>query len=122
MNARIVPLRRPVTRRVELAPGVVLIVRLTEEGLEVRGLHKRSWRRWTWTQIAALADSEARPILLAAERAAGAAEIERLTRASRASRRRRRTHHSPLTTHHSPLTTHHSPLTTHHSPLTGGDS
>lgn len=49
-------LRKPITRRIGK-----LIVRITDEGIWLRGYRRRSWRKLTWCEVAAIA-AEPRPL------------------------------------------------------------
>ena len=60
---RLTPLKRPLVRRIGR-----LVVRLSEEGLEVKGYRKRKWWPVCWAQLASLA-GETLPAVLEAERA-----------------------------------------------------
>ena len=68
----ITQLKRPLVRRIGR-----LVVRITAAGVELRGKHRRRWRRASWAQIAGLADRDA-PILQAAEERSGREVLERM--------------------------------------------
>lgn len=74
MSRRLTRLRRPISRVV----GQSLVVTLSKDGVELRGLRKRVSRKFlTWEQIASL-DADHESLCRVAECNAGTKELERL--------------------------------------------
>ncbi len=65
---------RPVIRRI---PHRNLVVRVTSEGLVLRGFRRRSGKMVTWEQIASLSDGS-QPIIRNCEEADGRRALERM--------------------------------------------
>lgn len=63
-------LRKPITRRIGR-----LVVRISEQGVELRGYRRRKRRRATWAQIASLADAD-HPVVQLAENFEGRRLLE----------------------------------------------
>ncbi len=60
-------LKKPIVRRI---PGRKLVIRLTRDGVELRGFRRRKSKFVTWEQIASLANED-ETILFAAEQNEG---------------------------------------------------
>lgn len=74
MSRRITHLRKPLDRRIGR-----LVVRLRNDGLELRGFYKQSSHFVSWAQIASLLDDE-RPLTTAAEKVRGTLVLLDMTR------------------------------------------
>lgn len=65
--ARLTELRRPLTRRIGS-----LVVRISADGIELRGRRRRRWRRISWARIACLAVDDVGGLLASLEEKQGA--------------------------------------------------
>ena len=68
------PLQRPLVRRVGN-----LVVQIAPDGIALRGYRRRTWRKYTWQQVASLAHDNL-PLVRTAEHAAGSAVLAEMLR------------------------------------------
>lgn len=65
-------LKKPLIRRIGR-----LVIRIRDEGLDVRGFRKHKWRHVSWDRVASLIDEHG-DIILKAEQAAGSKALRRI--------------------------------------------
>ncbi|WP_145090849.1 hypothetical protein [Rosistilla carotiformis] len=70
---RIATLSRPIVRRIEPK----LIVRITPDGVSIRGYRRRRWRDVSWAQLASLADDQL-PLVKHCQLADGQEQLRKL--------------------------------------------
>ena len=73
MAHRLTALTRPIVRRI----GKRLIVRITKEGVELRGYRWRTWHRVTWAEIAGAYRPD-QPLLADVDRRLGERLLEQM--------------------------------------------
>lgn len=74
MSRRIIELEKPVLRRIGN-----LTIRVSRDGIDVRGKGKQRWRSIDWARILALIDSDDEPITVEIEQAIDRRVHTRLT-------------------------------------------
>lgn len=66
MSRQIIELKKPVLRRIGN-----LTIRVSRDGIDVRGRGKQKWTPIEWARILALIESNDRPVVIESERALG---------------------------------------------------
>lgn len=72
---RLTRLHRPIVRRLT---GRRLVIRLSDEGVEIKGHGRRTWRLVSYERLATLADDEELPIVVECERQRGERVLARI--------------------------------------------